>query len=356
MITIAILIIGVLGLLVSLIAALVDFAIFLEAWLVASVFWISIPLGALALRMLHRLTGGAWGIFARPALDSAIFTLPLGLVVFIPLVGASLVFPWAGADATATGPTTAYAAYFSLPAFILRSLGYFLIWGILAALLNMGDSEKRSSVASAIGLILWLITTVLFVVDWILGLSPDWSVKSFPVAVVSGMVMTALTWLVLSTSLTGPTQLRDEALLCSDLARMLFAAICFWLYLMFIQYLVVWTGNLPDQITWYLERRNTVWQILAWLFFVVMTVVAIGGLSGSQTNFRRSTLIAIASVLLVAEMLAAVWLILPSTEIQDVALVWAIPAALLGLGGIWTTVFRLLLRRRVLRQEALRYG
>jgi hypothetical protein len=87
-----------------------------------------------------------------------------------------------------------------------------------------------------------------------------------------------------------------------------------------------------------------------------MTVVAIGGLSGSQTNFRRSTLIAIASVLLVAEMLAAVWLILPSTESQDVALVWAIPAALLGLGGIWTTVFRLLLRRRVLRQEALHYG
>lgn len=342
-----ILIVGALGIAGAVAAALLAFPVFLAAWLVAAIFWLSVPLGALALSLLHRLTGGAWGVFARPTLEAAITTLPLSMVMFIPLiVTTGTVFPWTGLG-VANGETTIHPGYFTVTTVGLRTADYFLLWLVLAVMAGIwGPAHRSAKAIGTIGLILWFAAAVLFAVDWVVSLESAWSIKTLPTTVIATMVMIGLTWIVLSSGFTRKDQDSGETSAHSDLARMMFAAVLFWVYLLFVQYLVVWTGNLPDQIGWYLERRDSTWQIIAWLFFSVMLVVAAGGFIWKQ-HAQRRLLMGFAGILFAAELLAAVWLVLPSVKVQDNALLWATPAALVGIGGIWSGVFIWALRRRL---------
>jgi hypothetical protein len=346
---------GVAALMACAVGAVLDYGAFLQGWLVSAVFWLSAPLGALGLIMVHRVTGGAWGEQARPALDAAAATLPLSAAAFVPLAAClGSVYPWVHPAPDLAPVIAQKASYLNPNAFLLRSLAYFAIWLILARLMGVWRPEApRSAKASAIGALLWLATIVLFALDWVMSLSPQWTAQSFPVAVAVGMFMTALTVITLGAGLCAEASERCSGVL-DDLARMLFAAILFWIYLMYVQYLIVWTGNQPRQIAWYLGRGQPLWQLSAALLFSVFGLIAGLGLFWRRAREDRRALMGSAWVLLVAEMLAAVWVFLPNFDLGHVTLGWVTPAALIGIGGVWSALYLALLRRKA--QEPWREG
>lgn len=350
---------GVLALIACALGAALDYRAFLQGWLVSAVFWLSAPLGALGLIMVHRLTGGAWGEQARAVLDAAAATLPLSAAAFVPLAaGLGAIYPWVHPSPELAPLIAQKATYLNEGAFLLRGLAYLAIWLILARLMGVwGPPRPRSGKASAAGAPLWLATIVLFALDWVMSLSPQWTAQSFPVAVAVGMIMTALTVVTLGAGLCAGVWQRCGGVL-DDLARMLFAATLFWIYLMYLQYLIVWTGNQPAQIAWYLGRGQPLWQLAAATLFAVFSVIAGIGLFWRRAREDRRVLMAATWVLLVAEMLAAAWVVLPNFHLHGMALGWVTPAALIGLGGIWGGLYLRLLRRKAEApsQEGVSHG
>src|SRR4030088_2648393 len=118
---------------------LVDSAQFYHAYLVGFIFWIGITIGSMALLMLQHLTGGAWGLVIRRALEAATRTIPLLLVLFIPIaLGLSRLYPWMHTQEMAKSPALmSKSEHYLNPAFFIeRAVIYFAIWGLLAYLLN----------------------------------------------------------------------------------------------------------------------------------------------------------------------------------------------------------------------------
>src|SRR5436190_21748457 len=120
------------------IGAFVDRAQFFHAYLVGFVFWAGITLGSLALLMLQHLTGGAWGVVIRRVLEASTRTLPLILLLFIPVVvGLKQIYPWTNPVEMNTEVLRLKAAHYLNPSFfVARAAIYFALWSLLALLLN----------------------------------------------------------------------------------------------------------------------------------------------------------------------------------------------------------------------------
>jgi hypothetical protein len=170
--------VGFIALLLCAGGALIQPQPFFRAYLSAYIFWIGIPVGCLALLMLHHLVGGRWGFMIQRVLEAAIQTLPLLALLFVPLLfGLSDLYPWAQAEVVAADPLLQQkAAYLNMPFFIARAVVYFAVWVVLGRLLVKWSLEQdrtadptltqrlQAADPSAYGL------TGVSAIDWIMSL------------------------------------------------------------------------------------------------------------------------------------------------------------------------------------------
>ncbi len=151
---------AVAGALLTGLGAVLDSAAFLRAWLFASLTGIALPLGAMAVLMTHNLTGGHWGEPVRAPLKAVVATLPVMLLLFLPLLlGVHVVFSWTG-DLNALPEVVRHKGFYLNPPFLYARFAlYALVWLILAARLSVWRGDRRPTAASAGGLVLWALTT-----------------------------------------------------------------------------------------------------------------------------------------------------------------------------------------------------
>src|SRR5262245_9961026 len=139
---------GVVGLLLCLVGAFFSPEQFFRAYLLAYVFWIGLALGCLAVVMIYHLSGGAWGVVIRPLLESATRTLPLMIVLFVPLAfGLQDLYVWARPEVVADDALLQHKRlYLNVPFFLLRTVLYFVAWGSVAYFLNKWSREQDQHV------------------------------------------------------------------------------------------------------------------------------------------------------------------------------------------------------------------
>ncbi|QJX01752.1 hypothetical protein HML84_04105 [Alcanivorax sp. IO_7] len=251
------------GLALCALAPLFGVDAFVRAWLVAALAGLALPLGALPVLMTHNLTGGRWGEPARPVLKATAATLPWTLLLFVPLLLlAPRLLVWSG-DLSGLPDTVAHKGfYLNLPFFYGRFALYALVWLVLAARLGVWRGERRPTGASAGGLVLWALTVTFFAVDWIMSLEPAWYSDILGLIVIGSLLSMALAVPLLT---PGVYHDRDPALESArrDLVHLWLTAILFWVFVAFSQYLIIWSGDLPHEIRWYLHRSQGGWQWLA---------------------------------------------------------------------------------------------
>ena len=160
---------------------------FFHSYLFAFSFWAGISIGSLALLMLQHLTGGGWGLVIRRVLEAATRTLPLVLILFVPIVlGAHRLYKWTDAHEVADHPVLKEKSkYLNLPFFSVRAAIYFAIWWGLAYFLNRwsllqdrtADSKytKNMRVLSGPGMVLFVFTVSFASIDWFMSLDWEWS-------------------------------------------------------------------------------------------------------------------------------------------------------------------------------------
>jgi len=319
----------------TVIGAVLDPAAFFAAWLAAFWFWLALPLGALALLMIHNMTGGEWMASARAPLEAMTATMPLFILAFVPLlIGLHHLYPW-----TRTPPSNAW--YLNLSFFGIRAAIYFVVWNCFAFWqLQAAPSGARSQVLSGIGLILLGYSVTWASIDWIMSIEPDWFSSIYGMMAGSGECVIALAFaLIVIIALRGASGSADEAFRrhIASLAMILLAVDIFWAYTAYSQWVIIWEENLRSEIGWYLERDSALWRAIIAAIVVLHLVVPLFALVWTPAKRRPRLVRNVAILLLLGGMLQSWWLVLP--PFRDPGLAWRAPVALLALGGIWLALF-----------------
>jgi hypothetical protein len=246
-----------------------DRRVWLRGYTIALLFWLDIALGSLLWLAIHELSGGAWGGFIRGCLQAAASTLPLMAVLFMPLLsGAALIYPWHQAEMHVSAHQSAYLGGYSVG---LRTLVFFGLWLWVAAMLRVRTPEHRARLGRrAAGCIILLSLSIsLFSIDWILALDPAAGSTMIGFSVMAGQLAGALAFAILYVAAKGRGQdAVEEADRLHDLGNLLLTAVLLYAYILYMDYLIVWSGNLPREIHWYLQRSD------------IMGLTVAGGLIG----------------------------------------------------------------------------
>jgi len=326
---------------------------FFRSWLPAWIFWLQIALGSLGLAMLNQLTHGAWGILVRRVFEAAAATLPLCFVLFLPIaLGIDHVFEWAHAEAVAEDPILqAKAAYLNVPFFLGRAILYFGIWIALAGLARRwslaqdrtGDPAlfHRMRTLSAAGLILFVLSVTFASFDWLMSLDPHWFSSIYGVQFVGAAAVAALAfaivvsrWLVTTEPMSRIFKPKHH----QDHGTLLFAFLLLWGYFMVSQFIIIWSANLPEEITFYMHRQSGGWQWLSVVLVVLHFALPFLLLLSPAIKRNPKRLAAIAVLLLVMRWLDVQWQAAPNFH-HAVTLHWLDLAAVLAVGGAWLAMF-----------------
>jgi len=281
----------------------------LQGWLIAFVFFSGIPLGSFALLLIHRLTGGRWGVAFAPALVAATATTPLLVLFFLPILfSLSTLYPWA-ADPSALRPAVA-TLYLNHSAFILRSAVALIGWSVLALSIVRGRS---TIVVAALGLVFHGVAISFIGVDWILSIEPTFASSSFAAAMAVQQMLAALAFVALTTGVHAEPRARE------DLSALMTATLLGTVYLDYMSYVVIWYGNLPEKVAWYVIRGQGGWQWLLLANVMVGLVLPFCLLLTRRGRQSPVVLRAAAGLLLLGVFLHVVWLIAPAFDLSAIA-------------------------------------
>ena len=345
---------GTLGLAVAAAGGLVDPVQFFRSYLVAYLFFTGIALGSLGLVSLNHVTGGLWGVVIRRVCESAMRTLPLLLILFIPLLfGLSDLYEWARPEAVAHDPILQHKqVYLNVPFFIARVGIYFAIWIVVAFYLVRWSREqddtgnpdvvRRLQFLGRGALLLYSLTMTFAAIDWAMSLEPHWYSTIFGILIIGGQVLSAFAFVIPVMMLI--VQREPFARLITaeqfhDLGKLMLAFVMLYAYFAFSQFLIIWSANLPEETPWYLARLHGGWQYLAVTVLLLEFVLPFAILLSRNLKRNARRLAIVALIVLCARLLDLFWLIKPSFSPAEFSLHWMDLAAVFGVGGLWLSFF-----------------
>jgi len=356
-------IVGLLGLALLVLFGLRNPTQLFRSYHFAYVFWAVVPLGCMGVLMLHHMTGGWWGYPIRRILEAGTRTLPLVFVLFLPiLAGMTRLYPWAQPDVVAADPILEYKKPYLNPAFFtVRSFVYFAVWILLASLLNRWSSEQdrtgdpklkiRMTSLSGPGFILWGVLLTLAVIDWVMSLEPHWFSTMYGLLfmVTSGLAAMSFSVIVLR-RLSDREPLRDcvEPKRFIDIGNLMLTMVLLWTYMAFSQLLIIWSGNLKNEIPWYKERAFGGWAPVAAFLLIFHFFFPFFLLLQRGVKRRLHVLSMVAVLLFVLTLVDIYWIVVPSYEVSAPKVHALDLLALIGVGGVWLSGFLWQLKKRPL--------
>jgi hypothetical protein len=380
---------------------------FATAYLSGFIYWLSIPLGGMALLMIGYLAKSSWGLLLRRPMEAAIRTLPLWFLLFLPLVA----FSWSDhyspyfwtdvwnerspnkelteiPDSTLDRRTQTIQAgklmidrairhetrlrqegnlgFLTKPAFLGVGILLFLIWGTMIFFLSKwgNDASDETNTAkvdhalhrlgqiSGPGLIIYAITITAASSQWVMSLQPGWASTMFPVIFAINQFLTCLAFCVALFLLFASQSPLKEVMRPKfqlDMATLLLALTLFWSYTSFSQFMLVWIGNLPEEIPFFLKRSAGGWWyvsagLIALHFALPFLLLLFRDIKQHPVRLRM-----VAIFLLVICAIDVVWWIEPTHPHDGYFPFYFMDAgAILGIGGVFGLVWIWQLKKRPL--------
>ncbi len=357
----------------------------LRGWLLGLMLTFGFSVGGLALLMVQYLSGGKWGLLLRRPLEAMSRTLPLVFVYWV-VIALSLkkLYLWAQIDDAAAAlkagvinEVQAHAIEFKRPmlnstAFIVVSVICFAIWGIYAWRLNVlglkrdADSPastpvwiKRFENISGHGVLVYSITMTAAAIYWVMSLDPTWYSSVYGLLFLVGQAYSVLALsIIVSISLSKAepfkTILRQTEQ--HDLGKFTFAFVMLNIYLAFSQFLIIWSGNLPEEIPWYLDRFRGGWGVIITLDFIFHWLIPFSLLLSRDLKRNKKRLIRVSQWMVFAKAFDLFWLIEPNFKdaARNLHFSWgileyvAVPVAMVA---FWVAYFSAQLKTRPLVQS-----
>ena len=359
---------GVVALAACALGAFAAPAAFFRGYLFGFVFFAGLALGCMAIVMLHSLTGGAWGVPIRRLLEAGTRTLPLLAVLFLPIaLGLRHLYPWARPEAVAGDPLLqAKHAYLNVPFFLGRSVVYFAVWIGFSYYLNRWSLEqdrgaspaiaRRLQLLSAGGLVVYGLTVTFASIDWVMSLEPHWFSTMYGVLYIAGQALNALAFVTAALVLLSGQEPLAGFVRSShyhDLGKLMLAFVMFWAYIAFSQYLIIWAGNLPEEIPWYLRRLHGGWGWIGVALIALHFALPFLLLLPEGANRNPRILAGVAALVVLMRFVDVFWLVRPAfahavSGPEGFHAHWLDLAAPAGIGGAWLAAYLWQLKRRPL--------
>jgi hypothetical protein len=345
---------GAIGLILCGVFAMQDRTQLFRSYLFAYVFWLAIPMGCMAILMLHHLTGGWWGYPIRRLLEAGTRTFVWMAALFLPvLAGMKHLYKWAQPAEVAADPLLQYKRRYLNPEFFtLRVVIYFAIWIGLAWLLNKWSSEQdrtadprlatRLEAMSGPGLILWGIAVTYSSIDWVMSLEAHWFSTMYGMIVMVVAALTAMSFVVfVLRTLSGQEPIAGavSASQFQDLGNLMLAFVMLWAYLSFSQFLIIWAGNIKNEIPWYVARAFGGWGVIAVILIVLHFALPFLLLLQRNVKRRLKMLSIVAGMLVMLSLVDVYWLVAPAYETSGPHVSPVDIFAVVGIGGVWLAGF-----------------
>ncbi|HEX8091960.1 MAG TPA: hypothetical protein VF762_24130, partial [Blastocatellia bacterium] len=253
---------------------------------------------------------------------------------------------------------------------------YFLVWNGVTYFLNKWSLEqdrtgvryltRKMQVLSGPGLLLYGFTVTFSSIDWVMSLSPDWFSTIWGILFMGGQGLSAMAFMIAVLVLLSNRKPLSDVIAPShmhDLGKLMLAFLMLWAYFSFSQFLIIWSGNIPEEAVWYTRRLHTGWKwvglALVLLHFALPFVLLLS--RDLKRNGRTLALVAIAIV--VMRYVDLIWLTGPEFNGGHFAVSWMDFVMPFGVGGIWLAFFLYQLKTRPLipvqdpyLEDALNHG
>jgi len=346
---------GVIGLVICILGLIKSPDRFFQSYLLAFIFVLGLTLGSLGLLMLQHLTGGNWGIMIRRPLESATRNLPLVAVLFVPIFfGMKYLYAaWLNAPPSGEGALSEMQRSYLTPnGFRVRAILYFALWGILVFLFNRWSREqdanpedtavrRRFKTLAGPGIILYVFVMSFAAIDWAMSLSPHWASTIYGFIFIAGQLISSMSLMIAIVVLlarTGPLSGVLQPRHIHDLGKLLLAFVMLWAYFQFSQLLIIWSGNQPEEITFYYSRLHSQWGVVAVIVVIFHFFVPFFLLLSRDLKRNPRLLPGVAIWLIFMRLVDLYWYTRPQFTPSALPTIWDLGAAL-ALGGLWFFFF-----------------
>jgi len=320
------------GMIIMFLSWIFGVANFYQGYLIGWLLAVGFAAGGLLILCIHNLAHGGWGFLLRRIAEaSALTVLPIMLLYLPILFSLDNVYPWAIRDANrisvyASDPVVGEKLHYLNHGFFwLRYIFITAIWSGAAILFSTysklqdetGDMKWRNKMRFMAGpmALLYILTVTIGSVDWIMSLEPAWFSSIFGVMVASGQMLSMLTFgIVFLTWLSKwePVKTAYTPKRQHDLGKLLFAFVVFWTYIELSQFIIYWHANLPEEITWYMNRQVGGFNGLSWMLMLSQFTIPFLVLLSRGTKQNRRALFMVAFFLLGIRVVDVYWMIAPS--------------------------------------------
>jgi hypothetical protein len=317
---------------------------FLRAWLHGYMMCFGMCGAGMAFLMVQYLSGGKWGLIVRRPLEAMSRTLPLVVLFFLPVgifgMNFGKLYIWsqfadwktALANHQINGDQ-AHAIHFKHG--ILNPVGFwatsivtFILMWLMITLLNrwslQRDADPQPNVKfwqtrfenlSGIGVVSWSIMLFICAIYWVMSLDPTWysTIYGFQFLVGEAYGVLALGVLTLiGLSKADPIKTAFRVTEQHDIGKLLFALTMLNIYFAFGAFLIIWSGNSPEEIPWYLDRIRGHWGIIATLDVIFHWLIPFSLLLSRDLKRIKSRLTVVCWIMLFARCVDMFWLIEPN--------------------------------------------
>ena len=329
----------------------------LRSWLLGFIFWGGIGIGSLGILLLQYLTGGAWGVMIRRILEAGSRTLPIVFVLFLPIMfGITYLYAWTHMQ---DDPIVQYrGAYLSVGWFIIRSVLYFVLFGSMAYFLNKWSLEQDSATTyeesaksladcgkfSGPTIIFYVFTVTFASIDWVMTLDPHFYSTMWGFLFVAGWTLSTFSFAVVLLAWLSDREPMNRIIgkrHFHDIGKLMLAFTMVWAYFNFSQYLIIWSGNIPEETKWYIPRVQGGWGVMAVLLIIFHFAFPFLVLLSRDIKRNAKWLSMLAVFILVMRLIDMYYLIGPSPTIESHGtevpfhIHWMDFLAPVAVGGIW---------------------
>ena len=356
--------VGGVALLVALFGAFTSPDKFYQSYLFSFLLVLGLTLGSLGLLMLQHLTGGNWGIIIRRPLEAAAQNIWLVLLMFVPVVlGMKWLYgAWLDPEQRQAKPLSPLQqSYLTSSGYLTRAVIYFAIWSALAWIFIRWsrrqdvDQEDRAlrrhfKLLAGPGIILYVVAMTFASIDWVMSISPHWASTIYGFIFVGGQAVSAMALMIVVVVLLSGSEPFAGALHkrhLHDLGKLLFAFTMLWAYFDFSQLLIIWSGNQPEEISFYRTRLSGEWGVVAVVVLLFSFALPFAVLLCSDLKRNASLISKVALWMIVFRLVDLYWMTRPEFTVKALPnwLDIVVPVALVGL---WVGFFAMNLKQRPL--------
>jgi hypothetical protein len=296
--------------------------------LVGTFFLLTVALGGAVFVALTYVSGGGWQVAFRRIPEAMAMTVPLaGAALLVVLFARMYEFGWQHHGEGDAG-TFWFKELWLTPAFwLLRAVVYIALWSWLGAWLVTRSRQQDTSGnpaltagnvrIAAVFLAVYALTFSAASADWLMALDPMWFSTVWGVYNFAGMAQAALATIILLGLLLrlpgGPLHgvFSDEHL--HDLGKLLLGFSCFWMYIWFCQYMLIWYANLPEETSFFITRTQGPWGPIVVVSIVLNWVLPFFVLLPKPAKRSASVMAKVATVVLIGHWVDLYVTVFPAT-------------------------------------------